>query len=66
MVDAASAIYVIGGSGADYYNDVWKSTDGGARPDSRRGWSKVLGGYCRGTWGTWVYLGLSRGTRGVT
>ena len=40
MVDAAGAIYVIGGS---YYlgglgvgtvfHDVWVSTDGGARPD---------------------------------
>ncbi len=37
MIDAAGAIYVIGGvSGTDYdtdYNDVWVSTDGGARPD---------------------------------
>jgi hypothetical protein len=40
VVDAAGAIYVIGGeSGGTYYNDVWKSTDGGADPDSRRGWS---------------------------
>ncbi len=38
MIDAAGAIYVIGGSGsAYYYQDVWVSTNGGAWPDSRRG-----------------------------
>ncbi len=40
MVDAAGAIYVIGGYGYGsyiYLNDVWVSTDGGARPDSRGG-----------------------------
>ena len=33
MVDAAGAIYVIGGfgGGSTRYNDVWASTDGGAR-----------------------------------
>ncbi len=32
VVDAAGAIYVIGGRSGDdtYYNDVWVSTDGGA------------------------------------
>ncbi len=37
MIDAAGAIYVIGGYNggfADYYEDVWVSTDGGAQPDS--------------------------------
>ena len=35
MVDAVSgAIYVIGGFGGTDYNDVWASTDGGARLDS--------------------------------
>ncbi len=35
MIDAAGAIYVIGGSdGTGYLNDVLKSADGGARPDS--------------------------------
>ena len=34
VIDAAGAIYVIGGAGAMYYKDVWVSTDGGARPDS--------------------------------
>ncbi len=45
VVDAAGAIYVIGGG--DYestgsFQDVWVSTDGGARPDSVQG---VLGAY---------------------
>ncbi len=35
MVDAAGAIYVIGGAGGGtFFQDVWASTDGGARPDS--------------------------------
>ncbi len=35
VVDAAGAIYVIGGSGSrGYLQDVWVSTDGGAWPDS--------------------------------
>ena len=46
VVDAAGAIYVIGGwNGYTFFQDVWASTDGGARPDSVRGWS---GGYSRG------------------
>jgi hypothetical protein len=46
VIDAAGAIYVIGGFGEPpiggyiNYNDVWVSTDGGARPDSRRGYSR--------------------------
>jgi hypothetical protein len=65
VIDAAGAIYVIGGSSGTYqnltyYHDVWASTDGGARPYSRRGWSaggtrwvltRVLQGYYRGTIG---------------
>ncbi len=48
MVDAAGAIYVLGGGSGTYpnliyYQDVWASTDGGARPDSG-----VVGGYYRG------------------
>ncbi len=51
MVDAAGAIYVIGGyCGSElnpyYYGfikDVWVSTDGGARPVKG-----VVGGYSRG------------------
>jgi hypothetical protein len=44
VVDAAGAIYVIGGYGGTgtYFNDVWVSTDGGARPVSGVGWSGVL------------------------
>ncbi len=39
MVDAAGAIYVIGGTsgGFTYYNDVWASTDGGTRAGLGRG-----------------------------
>jgi hypothetical protein len=34
VVDAAGAIYVIGGTDGDFvHNDVWASTDGGARVD---------------------------------
>jgi hypothetical protein len=34
VIDAAGAIYVIGGTnGATYYNDVLVSYDGGARPN---------------------------------
>jgi hypothetical protein len=43
VIDAAGAIFVIGGfNGGTYLNDVLVSTDGGARPDSG-GWSGVLG-----------------------
>ncbi len=51
MIDAAGAIYVIGGSGSfgTYYQDVWISTDGGAQPDSVNG---VVGGYTK-----WVLRG---------
>ncbi len=55
MVDAAGAIYVIGGRGwssagdSVSFNDVWVSTDGGARPDLVRG--GTLGGYGGGTQG---------------
>ncbi len=38
VVDAVSgAIYVIGGSGGTDFNDVWASTDGGARAGHGRG-----------------------------
>ena len=40
VIDAAGAIYVIGGGeaiGGVYFHDVWASTDGGARAASRRG-----------------------------
>jgi hypothetical protein len=52
VIDAAGAIYVIGGIGGDaFYHDVWASTDGGTRPDSRRGgWSGGTGWVLTGTW----------------
>jgi hypothetical protein len=34
VIDAAGAIYVIGGCNPGYLQDVWVSTDGGARSDS--------------------------------
>ncbi len=79
MVDAAGAIYVIGGWGGwsdgtahdpGNLNDVYASTDGGARPDSVAGKGRrvdqgVLRGYFRSTKeelrGT---QGVIRGTRG--
>jgi hypothetical protein len=65
VIDAAGAIYVIGGfdTTTGYLNDVWQSTDGGTRPDFDKGVAGgtglVLGGYYRGTTG---YYG---GTGGV-
>ncbi len=61
MIDAAGAIYVIGGGiYTGDTKDVWVTTDGGARPGSRRGgqggaewvlrvYSRVLQEYYRGT-----------------
>ncbi len=49
MVDAAGAIYVIGGFG---YADVWVSTDGGARAGLGLGGGRgVLEGVTQGTKG---------------
>ncbi len=49
VIDAAGAIYVVGGHGTDYYSDVWASTDGGARAGLGQRWSggtgRVLMGY---------------------
>ncbi len=75
VVDAVSgAIYVIGGTSYNgtgsfiYYNDVWASTDGGARAGLGRGavegytgW--VLRGYYSGTTGV---LGVLQGVLGAT
>ncbi len=58
VIDAAGAIYVIGGfhNTTYYYRDVWVSTDEGARPDYVGGGDRgVLDGYSRG---------YSRGTTG--
>jgi hypothetical protein len=54
VIDAAGAIYVIGGEGSadTYLNDVWKSTDGGADrllEGYSRGYSRVLKKQSRGT-----------------
>ena len=60
MIAAVSgAIYVIGGyGGGTDYNDVWASTDGGARAGLGRG---AVGGYTG-----WVLRGVLRGTKGTT
>ncbi len=59
VIDAAGAIYVIGGG---HDSDVWVSTDGGARPDSRGG---VLGRVLKGcSGGTQGYLLVLEGTEG--
>jgi hypothetical protein len=54
VVDAAGAIYVLGGYNGTLYQDVWVSTDGGARPEL-----EALGGTRRGT------MGVLRGTNGI-
>jgi hypothetical protein len=43
VIDAAGAIYIIGGDNGTLYKDVWASTDGGAERTRYRGWSGVLG-----------------------
>ncbi len=56
MIDAAGAIYVIGGTtggSTGLLNDVYASTDGGARPDSVGGW---VGGVLKGVL-EWVLRG---------
>jgi hypothetical protein len=60
VIDAAGAIYVIGGEGINgiLFNDVWASTDGGARPDSRR---DAREGYWVGSQGYYSGLGCTRG-----
>jgi hypothetical protein len=59
VIDAAGAIYVIGGYGVGTtFNDVWVSTDGGARRDSGGGYTRwVLRGYYKGRY--------SRGSLGI-
>ncbi len=73
VVDAAGTIYVIGGYGGGgfygrfYINDVWASTDGGARTGLGRGWSGGIGWVLKGV--PWGYprgrRGVLRSTRGV-
>ncbi len=56
MIDAAGAIYVLGGVGNDGYKDVWVSTNGGARAGLRRGGGRRV--HWAGT------QGVLRGTKG--
>jgi hypothetical protein len=65
VIDAAGAIYVIGGhSAAGYLSDVWVSADGGA---DRTRWCEcatVLCGHSRGTGGTGgIYSSAATGGR---
>ncbi len=61
MIDAAGAIYVIGGLGdTGYFGGVWVSTDGGA--DRTRG---ILDGYSTGTHRVLCGTGVLHGTLGV-
>jgi hypothetical protein len=58
VIDAAGAIYVLGGHysfaaiTSTFLNDVWVSTDGGARPDSVRVLKGVILAYSGVPWGT--------------
>ena len=63
VIDAAGAIYVIGGRTTwGDFNDVWKSTDGGA-DRTRAGYSGVLSlTMCQGV--PRGHSGYSRGTHG--
>ncbi len=74
VIDAAGAIYVIGGSHyVTDFNDVWASTDGGAQPGPA---PRVGAGYWAGTQGvlggtmgyymsiTMLLKGYSRGATG--
>jgi hypothetical protein len=53
VIDAAGAIYVIGGYAWNYvdtfYQDVWASTNGGERPDAVEGFPGGTTGVLRGT-----------------
>ncbi len=60
VVDAAGAIYVIGGANGDtFYQDVWVSADGGAQAGLGRG---RIGGCTKGV--LREYSGYWEGTRG--
>ncbi len=68
MIDAAGAIYVIGGitTGVTYLNSVWASTDGGARAGLGRGYSGGRGALrVYSTSATQELQGHYRGTIGV-
>jgi hypothetical protein len=51
VIDAAGAIYVIGGYGTTHFKDVWVSTDGGADQTREGGTRLVLAGTLRATQG---------------
>ncbi len=66
MIDAAGAIYVIGGyNGATSYKDVWVSTDGGAWPESVGGGRYWVGSTIELQGTTGGLAGYSGSNRGV-
>ncbi len=67
VIDAAGAIYVIGGfdGGTTYYKDVWLSTDGGADRTREGGTRRVHAGTRGVLCGTGGTPWCSRGTLGV-
>jgi hypothetical protein len=65
VVDAAGAIYVVGGVGGSTgsdLSDVWASTDGGPRPDSVGGGGR---GGTQGSYSREYSREYSRGAEGV-
>ncbi len=68
MIDAAGAIYVLGGryGSGNYLADVWASTDGGVHRTRAEGGRAVLGGHSRGYLGGFIIIEMYyRGTRGA-
>jgi hypothetical protein len=64
VIDAAGAIYVIGGhDSSTYLNDVWVSTDGGVRPHSRGDGRWVLEGVLQGYYRGYYRASLGRAQR---
>jgi hypothetical protein len=62
VIDAGGAIYVIGGTYGTVFQDVWASTDGGARAAlGQRG----VGGYTKGTQSARGVLGCIKELCGV-
>jgi hypothetical protein len=61
VIDAAGAIYVLGGYDGGNLQDVWVSTNGGADRSQSRVPEGALGGYHGGTgWVLWGYLRVPR------
>ena len=61
VVDAAGAIYVLGGYSGNYLNDVWVGTDRGARAGLSQGYCAVLGFSSRTFEGAGGAIGCTHG-----